>query len=43
LDRQIAMLLEYANSLGWMVAKVVAEIGSGLNSHRPKLMKLLSI
>lgn len=27
---------------GWIISKVVAETGSGLNGHRPKLMKLLA-
>lgn len=42
LDGQIARLLAYANTRGWSVAKSVTEIGSGLNGHRPKLMKLLA-
>ena len=42
LDRQIVRLLEYANSRGMAVAQTVAEIGSGLNGHRQKLMKLLA-
>ena len=42
LDRQIARLVEYANGQGWSVARTVTEIGSGLNGHRPKLMKLLA-
>jgi putative resolvase len=32
----------YANSKGWVVAQTITEIGSGLNGHRPKLMKLLT-
>ena len=40
LDRQIVRLLEYANSRGMAVAQTVAEIGSGPNGHRQKLMKL---
>lgn len=42
LDRQIARLLEYANRQGWAVAQTVDEVGSGLNGHRPKLLKLLA-
>lgn len=42
LDRQVARLVEYANAQGWMVAKAVTEIGSGLNGHRPKLIRLLA-
>lgn len=42
LDRQIVRLLEYANHRGWAVAQTVGEVGSGLNGHRPKSMKLLA-
>lgn len=42
LDRQVARLLEFANSRGLAVAKAVTEIGSGLNGNRRKLMRLLS-
>ena len=42
LDRQIARLVTYANANKLMVAQTIAEIGSGLNGHRPKLMKLLT-
>ena len=42
LDRQLARLLTHANAQGWMVSKSISEIGSGLNGHRPKLMKLLA-
>lgn len=42
LDKQVARLLEYANSRGLAVAKAVTEIGSGLNGRRRKLMRLLS-
>jgi predicted site-specific integrase-resolvase len=41
LDQQISRLLEYANAQGWMVAKEVAEIGSGLNAHRPTMVPTL--
>lgn len=42
LDGQISRLLTYANEQGWDVGKAVAEIGSGLSAHRPKLMNLLA-
>lgn len=42
LDQQIARLVLFANKNGWSVAHTIAEIGSGLNGHRPKLMKLLT-
>lgn len=41
LDRQVARLVQHANSLGWMVARTITAVGSGLNGRRPKLMKLL--
>lgn len=41
LDRQIARLVQFANGKGLVVAQTVTEIGSGLNGHRSKLMKLL--
>lgn len=42
LDGQVSRLLTYANKRGWEVGKAITEIGSGLNGHRPKLMKLLA-
>jgi predicted site-specific integrase-resolvase len=42
LDGQIARLSAYAAAQGLLVSTVVTEIGSGLNGHRPKLMKILS-
>jgi putative resolvase len=39
--RQLDRLREYALAKGYQVAKEVTEIASGLNDHRPKLMKLL--
>ena len=42
LDRQVARLVLFANSKGLSISKTITEIGSGLNGHRPKLMKLLS-
>jgi len=41
LDRQVARLVTFANEKGLSVSKTITEIGSGLNGHRPKLMKLL--
>ncbi len=41
LDRQISRLVLFANSQKWVVAETIAEIGSALNGHRPKLKKLL--
>ena len=41
LDGQVARVLAYANSRGLSVSTTVTETGSGLNGHRPKLMKLL--
>jgi len=42
LDAQIGRLAAYASANKLMVARSVSEVGSGLNGHRPKLMKLLS-
>lgn len=42
LDRQLGRLATFATSQGFAVIKSVSEIGSGLNGHRPKLMKLLA-
>jgi predicted site-specific integrase-resolvase len=42
LDRQVARLVTFANEKGLSISKTVTEIGSGLNGHRPKLMKLLA-
>ncbi len=42
LVRQLERLREYAIAHGHQVAKEVSEIASGLNDHRPKLIKLLS-
>lgn len=39
--RQLERLREYALAKGYQVSKEVTEIASGLNDHRPKLMKLL--
>ena len=41
LERQLARLVEYATAQAMPVVQSVTEIGSGLNGHRPCLMKLL--
>ena len=41
LERQISRLVLFANAQKWVVAETVAEIGSALNGHLPKLKKLL--
>ena len=41
LDRQIARVIAIVTQQGFTVSKTVTEIGSGLNGHRPKLMRLL--
>lgn len=42
LERQAERLISYANAKGYKVAKVVREIGSGLNDSRTKLQALLA-
>ncbi|MEN8216766.1 MAG: IS607 family transposase [Pseudomonadota bacterium] len=42
LDQQVARVVEAVTKKGFIVSKVVTEIGSGLNGHRPKLKRLLS-
>jgi predicted site-specific integrase-resolvase len=41
LERQTQRLRDDAASKGYVVARAVSEIASGLNDHRPKLTKLL--
>lgn len=41
LERQLGRLAEFASKQGVAVACSISEVGSGLNGHRPKLMKLL--
>ena len=41
LERQLARLVEHATQNGLVVKGTATEIGSGLNGHRPKLLKLL--
>ena len=42
LEGQVAHVVEFATRKGWPVVRTVTEVGSGLNGHRPKLMKLLA-
>ena len=42
LDGQVARVVEFVTHKGWPVVRTVTEVGSGLNSHRPKLMKVLA-
>jgi predicted site-specific integrase-resolvase len=42
LDAQLGRLAGYAAAKGMTVIASATEIGSGLNGHRPKLMKLLA-
>jgi predicted site-specific integrase-resolvase len=42
LERQANRLVDYANAVGFQVALLVKEVGSGLNDQRPKLTKLLN-
>lgn len=43
LDRQVARLAMYAAENGIQVAKVVTEVGSGLNGHRKGLLGVLRL
>ena len=42
LERQLERLRLYCAAKGYTIIKEVAEVGSGLNDHRPKLEKLLT-
>ena len=42
LERQLERLRLYCAAKGYAIIKEVAEVGSGLNDHRPKLEKLLT-
>jgi len=42
IDRQVSRIVMWATENGHAIEHVVTEIGSGLNGHRPKLMKLLA-
>ncbi len=41
LEAQAERLINYANACGYKVAKVIKEIGSGVNDNRPKLIAML--
>ena len=41
LERQLARLVAFAMKKRWPVVAAVKEVGSGMNSTRPKLLKLL--
>lgn len=41
LDRQVARLVEHSTGVRVAPTKVVCEVGSGLNGHRSKLLRLL--
>lgn len=41
LERQLARLVQYAAKKNLKVVEATSEIGSGLNGHRPKLLRLL--
>ena len=42
LDSQAERLIAYCTAKGYQIAKVVKEIGSGVNDSRPKLLALLA-
>src|ERR1700716_147099 len=42
LERQIGRVVAEATGRGLAVGRVVSEVGSGMNGHRPKLTELLS-
>ncbi len=42
MDRQAERLVVYCAARGYQVAKVITEIGSGINDARPKLLALLA-
>jgi len=42
LEAQLGRLAGYAHSHGLTIVEAVSEVGSGLNGHRPKLMRLLA-
>jgi putative resolvase len=42
LERQLGRLADYASRERMMVIRSVSEIGSGLNGHRAKIMRLLA-
>ena len=42
LDGQVARVVEFVTGKGWSVVRTVTEVGSGLDGHRPELMKVLA-
>jgi predicted site-specific integrase-resolvase len=42
IERQVARITMWGTENGYAIHQVITEIGSGLNGHRPKLMKLLA-
>lgn len=42
LERQAERLIQYATARGYIIYKVVKEVGSGLNDNRKKLLSVLS-
>ena len=42
LERQLGRLADYASRERMTVVQAVSEVGSGLNGHRPKVMRLLA-
>ena len=42
LDGQVARVVAFVTHKGWPVVRTVTEVGSGLNGHRPELMKVLA-
>ena len=42
IERQVARITMWGTENGYAIHQVVTEIGSGVNGHRPKLMRLLS-
>lgn len=42
LEGQVGRLVSFATARGLAVSRTVAEVGSGLNGRRPKLLRLLS-
>src|SRR4030081_1862369 len=42
LQRQVERLKNYSAARGYQVNKIVQEIGSGLNDHRPKFLSVLT-
>lgn len=41
LDNQVKRCVDFCAAKGWVVAKIVKEIGSGLNDKRPKFLEII--